>query len=455
MSLSGALPANAAGTWWYLALVAACFLLAASLIACSGGGSSISSDERVLGLEAKAHSLEESLEAVQDENAKLNEELASLKQAQAEFVEAQEAAEAAREHEEEVADFEEGQEGQLSALEEGQTRTAERLDDLDTRMRTLEELASRVEAVLPLLAELFKGADKTSTMPENGVIENTRRLAEAAGGEVYNVDSREPEERAILVMPLEPIDGNPLIVSLHGYGGNSLYQSMYVPLHERVNDAGFGLLLANGTMDPEGNRFWNPTDQCCDGGKTGDDDVAYLTDLVARAKEVKDFGPVYFFGHSNGGFMSYHMACKGLPDLRAVASLAGTSYVEDSSCDGSPPVSVLHIHGSADEVILFGGDESKPGPKSDGELAFYAGAQDMLMRWSKRAGCQWPEDPQPYSALDLDQFVPGLETQTFRLESGCTEGISVELWRGEGSGHAPGYGDAFVDALLDWLLSQE
>ena len=379
MSLSGALPANAAGTWWYLALVAACFLLAASLIACSGGGSSISSDERVLGLEAKAHSLEESLEAVQDENAKLNEELASLKQAQAEFVEAQEAAEAAREHAEEVADFEEGQGGQLSALEEGQTRTAERLDDLDTRMRTLEKLASReevpqvstiwqlsaleegqtrtaerlddldtrmrtleklasrVEAVLPLLAELFKGADKTSTMPENGVIENTRRLAEAAGGEVYNIDSREPEERAILVMPLEPIDGNPLIVSLHGYGGNSLFQSMYVPLHERVNDAGFGLLLANGTMDAEGNLFWNPTDQCCDGGKTGDDDVAYLTDLVARAKEVKDFGPVYFFGHSNGGFMSYHMACKGLPDLRAVASLAGTSYVEDSSCDGAHP----------------------------------------------------------------------------------------------------------------------
>ena len=354
-----------------------------------------------------------------------------------------------------MANFEEVQEGQLSALEEGQTRTAERLDDLDTRMRTLEELASRVEAVLPLLAELFKGADKTSTMPENGVIENTRRLAEAAGGEVYNIDSREPEERAILVMPLEPIDGNPLIVSLHGYGGNSLYQSMYVPLHERVNDAGFGLLLANGTMDPEGNRFWNPTDQCCDGGKTGDDDVAYLTDLVARAKEVKDFGPVYFFGHSNGGFMSYHMACKGLPDLRAVASLAGTSYVEDSSCDGSPPVSVLHIHGSADEVILFEGDESKPDPKSDGELAFYAGAQDMLMRWSQRAGCQWPEDPQPYSALDLDQFVPGPETQAFRLESGCAEGISVELWRGEGSDHFPGYGDAFVDALLDWLLSQE
>ena len=66
--------------------------------------------------------------------------------------------------------------------------------------------------------------------------------------------------------------------------------------------------------------------------RPAENDVAYLTELIAGAKEVREFGPVYFFGYSNGGFMSYHMACKGLPGLRAVASLAGTSYVEDSSC---------------------------------------------------------------------------------------------------------------------------
>ena len=79
---------------------------------------------------------------------------------------------------------------------------------------------------------------------------------------------------------------------------------------------------------------------------------------MARAREVKDFGPVYLFGYSNGGFMAYHMACKSLPGLRAVASLAGTSYVEDSSCDGAPPGSVLHIHGTDDGAILFEGDRN-------------------------------------------------------------------------------------------------
>ena len=226
------------------------------------------------------------------------------------------------------------------------------------------------------------------------------RLAEDSGGEVHYVDRPERGDRSVLVTPLEFVDGEtPLIVSLHGYGGNSADHTTYVPLHERVNTDGFALLLPNGTLDGGGNQFWNPTDRCCDGGKSGEDDVAYLTELVASAKKVKDFGPVYFFGYSNGGFMAHHMACKGLPGLRAVASLAGTSYVEDTSCDGAPPVSVLHIHGTEDAVILFEGDESDPDPKGEGERAFYAGAQDMVMRWSQRAGCDWPEHPQPYATL--------------------------------------------------------
>ena len=164
---------------------------------------------------------------------------------------------------------------------------------------------------------------------------------------------------------------------------------------------------------------------------------------------------MYFFGYSNGGFMSHHMACKGLPGLRAVASLAGTSYVEDSSCDAAPPISVLHIHGTEDPVILFEGDELERDTDGDGEAAFYAGAWDMVTRWSQRAGCDWPEDPRPYVTLDLDQWVEGPETRAFRLAPGCVEGITIELWMGEGSGHSPGYGDDFVDALVDWLLSQE
>ena len=451
-----------------LAIIAACVLLAAILSACASEDHDVATSEKVLVLEARLHSLEESLEATAEENAALRGELAAirqqndslesqlavLRQEQADYVEAWEAAEAAREHEEEVAEFEEGQEEQITALEEDQALTGERLDSLELRLQGLEEVASQVRLVLPSIEKWFRGIDMRLGLLEGSQPERTTRLAEAAGGEVYYIDHPEREEDAILVMPLEPIEGNPLIVSLHGFGGNSADHALYLPLHERVVRDGFGLILPNGIRNEDGQRFWNPTDPGDISSKAIQDDYAYLAHIVIEAQMLKDFGPVYFFGHSNGGFMAYHMACRGLPGLRAVASLAGTSYYDDSYCEGAPPVSVLHIHGTDDEVVRFDGVGDEKGAVDKNEPG-YAGAFDLAQRWSDRAGCDWPDRPAPYASLDLDQYVPGAETQAYRIESGCAEGISIELWAGEGSGHTPGYGLAFVDALLDWLLAQK
>ena len=393
----GALATNCAGSLRYLATAAVCLLLAAAPLACGDGGDGegLAGDERVLELEERVRILEGSLEALAAENAELK--------------------------------------GEVDAL-----------------LLKLEQAASKKEVAVSDKEQWSKGKDEGGA-----ALERTARLAKESGGKVHYLDY-EGRETSVLVAPLEFVDGEtPLIVSLHGFGGDSSYQAAYVPLHERVNTDGFGVLLPNGQLDVQGNRFWNPTDECCEGGKAGEDDVAFLTALVTEARKVRNFGPVYFFGYSNGGFMSHHMACKGLPGLRAVASLAGTSYVEDTSCEGANPVSVLHIHGTEDSVILFEGDESESDAKGDGAGAFYAGAREMVTRWSRRAGCDWPEDPQPHATLDLDRYVAGSETQAFRVDAGCAEGTTIELWMGGGSSHSPGYGDAFVDALVDWLLAQD
>ena len=331
------------------------------------------------------------------------------------------------------------------------------LDQRDARIQELEQTASKTAAALSDKEQWSKDKDEWWSQADGDPVGRTARLAEDAGGEVHYVTHPGRGDRTVLVLPPEIIDGEtPLIVSLHGLGGDSAHQSAYVPLHERVNADGFALLLPNGMLNADGSRSWNPTDDLFtkNSGDTPQDDFAYLTELVVEARKVADFGPVYFFGYSNGGFMAYHVACKGLPGLRAVASLSGTSYVEDSTCDGAQPVSVLHIHGVGDDVILYAGDRSEPEPGKGSETAFYAGAEDMVARWSRRAGCHWPDDPHPYATLDLDRYVPGEETKLFRPESDCPNGITIELWRTEGSGHAPGYGPAFVDALLDWLLSR-
>ena len=382
----------------HLTTATLCILLTVALLACTATDEDSANDKRLLELEATVQSLQESLQATQNENTELNREIATLRQ-------------------------------------------------------KLEDLEAKSQANFSDKEQWSKG-DKAS-LPEGTALERTAQLAEDVGGEVHYIEHAGRGDRTVLVTPREFVNGEtPLIVSLHGYGGNSADHSAYFPLHERVNTDGFALLLPTGSLDAQGNPFWNPTDHCCDGGKSGEDDVAYLTDLVTEAMSLKDFGAIYFFGYSNGGFMAHHMACKGLPGLRAVASLAGTSYVEDSSCDGAPPVSVLQIHGTADEVIRYDGDATEPDEKSGGKRAFYASAQDMVTRWSQIAGCDWPENLEPYATLDLDQYVPGSETQTFRVESGCPDGINIELWVGEGSSHSPGYSETFLDELLTWLLSQ-
>ena len=353
------------------------------------------------------------------------------------------------------AEHEQRVEGEQRSEGEGQAK-AEHEQRVEGEQRSEGEGQAKAEHEQQAKDEQWsQDKDEELDSGEDGVVERTARMVEESGGEVVYVHHPGRGSRTVLGLPVEFVDGEtPLIVSLHGYAGDSVYHSAYLPLHERVNADGFALLLPNALPDGAGNPAWNPTDRCCDGGKAGEDDIGYLTELVAEASNSRNFGPLYFFGYSNGGFMAYHMACKALAGLRAVASLAGTSYLEDSSCDGAPPVSVLHIHGTADNVILYGGDETEPDPEINGERVFYAAAEDMVARWSRRAGCDWPEQAQPHASLDLDQSVPGPETRVFRPESGCAEGISIELWAGADSGHGPSYGDAFMDALLGWLLSQ-
>lgn len=378
----------------YMPAVAVCAMAMIGLVACA--------DERVIELEATVETVERSIDALSAVNRDLKTENAELRK---------------------------------------------RLETMDAMLEHSKGIDSKGDT---------GQTDKAQWLKKEGEhIDRTARLAEEAGGVVHYIEHAGRGDTTVLLTPEDFLDGEtPLIVSLHGFGGNSADHAEYFPLHKRVNSHGFTLLMPTGSRNAEGYRFWNPTDECCQGGKSGEDDVAYLTELVANASEIRDFGPIFFFGYSNGGFMAHHMACKGLPGLRAVVSLAGTSYVDEASCEGSSPVSVLHIHGTDDGVIKFEGDATEADSRADGESAFYVGAQEMVARWSRMAGCEWPEDLEPYAMVDLDSWVDGLETNLYRLESGCADGLSIELWEGVGSSHSPGYGEAFIDAVLDWLLAQ-
>ena len=172
---------------------------------------------------------------------------------------------------------------------------------------------------------------------------------------VYGLDLE--GRRAALVAPFgaDPTEPLPLIIALHGYGSNVWEHSQYLGLIERINADRFLLLMPSGSRDADGNRFWNATDFCCDFDDSDVDDVEYLGWLLAEASQQVAVGPVYVVGHSNGGFMSFRLACEGLPGLVGIVSLAGTTFADESRCADASRVSILQIHGDADDVILYDG----------------------------------------------------------------------------------------------------
>jgi len=65
---------------------------------------------------------------------------------------------------------------------------------------------------------------------------------------------------------------------------------------------------------------------------------------------------VYAAGYSNGGFMSYYLACNS-KKFAAIGSVAGT-MIDDSyqNCNALVPTAMINIHGTADSVVLYDGD---------------------------------------------------------------------------------------------------
>jgi polyhydroxybutyrate depolymerase len=313
--------------------------------------------------------------------------------------------------------------------------------------------------IATLLLVLVSGCDPASPPPTDAAVPDDAPLAvtvapavEDAGppgdggvapGEITLGPATRPAR--LLVPPAH--DGTtalPIVVLLHGYGASSTLQDAFFGMSRVARLRGFYLLLPDGTMDPGGNRFWNSGGPCCDFGGTAIDDVGYLTGLLdaAEATVPVDTSRVYFVGHSNGAFMSYRMACDRADRITGVAALAGTEGTM-VSCLPSRPVSVLHLHGTADATIAYSGGTIRGGA--------YLGAQDTVRAWLMRNDCDLT--PVDGGRADFDQAVAGEESVITSYPT-CEGGAAVELWTMEGSAHIPPLTRGTTDRIVDWLLTR-
>ena len=113
---------------------------------------------------------------------------------------------------------------------------------------------------------------------------------------------------------------------------------------------------------PDGlDRAWNTGGGCCGvPGRTGADDVGFITAMVSAIEhEVPvDSRRVYATGISNGGIMAYTLACR----TAIFAAIGPDSATELGNCPAPEPISVIHIHGTADKNIPYhGGRGAGPG----------------------------------------------------------------------------------------------
>jgi polyhydroxybutyrate depolymerase len=260
------------------------------------------------------------------------------------------------------------------------------------------------------------------------------------GATVDNVVGGDRPATVFVPSGYDPATPAPLLVLLHGYSATGALQELYFNFKPLADERGFLFVHPDGLIDANDENFWNATDACCGFVGPEVDDSAYLIGLVDEISEKFNVDPkrVYFAGHSNGGFMSHRMACDHADRVAAIMSLAGATWADSSQCQPSEPVSVVQVHGTADDVILYEG----------GDLfgSTYPSAGDSVAYWAGVAGC----DPTAPAATPLDIAIQPSELTAF---TGCTPGVGVELWTIEGGAHIPGLSAAFGPALFDFFES--
>jgi len=232
----------------------------------------------------------------------------------------------------------------------------------------------------------------------------------------------------------------PLVMVLHGYSATGFIQEAYFGIKNEV-DAGNAFVLApDGLTDSMGHEYWNADAACCDFDNSGVDDVGYLggvLDDVIAAWPV-DTSRVILLGHSNGGFMAYRLACERADVVTTIGVLAGAATSD--TCTPSAAVDVLHIHGTDDTEVPYGGGTTLE------SNTMFPGALASTMRWAGFDTCATTMTDG--ATVDLDTSIAGAETQISTY--GCSAN-AVELWTMNGSSHIPAMNSTFEPMLWTWL----
>lgn len=212
-----------------------------------------------------------------------------------------------------------------------------------------------------------------------------------------------------------------VVLVFHGGGGNAESIVHLTDFNTQADRAGFLVVYPNGTGRLRNVLLtWNGGTCCGYAQAHNVDDVGFVRAIIADLQSVAAIDPkrIYATGISNGGIMSYRLACEASDLIAAIGPVAGTLNV--AHCEPEEPVSVIHFHGTEDHHLPYDGgvgSASRTGVN-------YTSVQDSVRFWLGYNQCP--------ATAKAEHFADTRHT----AYTSCASGSAVELYTIVKGGHA-------------------
>ena len=223
---------------------------------------------------------------------------------------------------------------------------------------------------------------------------------------------------------------------MHGYGGNSQSQLSYSEMDLFAHSRNIAVVYPQGLVNGWGFTAWNI-------GTFWDqsnlDDVGFISvmiDQISNDFEI-DLDRVYACGMSNGGYMTYELACELEDKIAAFGSVTGNFMLNISDgqiCEFSREIPIAHFHGTADDVVDY-----YP-PTFDQALA----VSESIDFWSE------------YNNLDLEyiyQLNENVEIYQYYNQEATTEFLHFKVYGGGHTWFNENWGFHTSEELINFFLN--
>lgn len=279
------------------------------------------------------------------------------------------------------------------------------------------------------------------------------RAAPTGKNIAFEHDGRERDYRLHVPSSYQPGKPTPLVVCLHGGGGNS-GQISAMGMTPVADEHGFIVAYPNAI-----NKHWNDgreSEMFLEHDRTIDD-VAFIMSIVQRIQSEFniDTNRVFATGVSNGGFMSQRLAMEH-SDVFSAIGIVVASMGRPLKDKFAPkhPVSVLYMNGTADPLVPYEGGEltvnlfpalNRLRGQPQKSRGFCIPTSEAVDLWVKRNGI---EDPPNIQQLPNKDTSDGCRVELSEWTGG-QNGTTVALYKVIDGGHTlPGRNERMPERLV-------